>query len=450
MGTRQRRATAHRARGTTPEWWNWAGTESARPARTARPRDTAELAELVAEAAGRGLRVKAVGSGHSFTGVAVTDGLHLRMDAMDRPVEVDRERGLVTVEAGMPLYRLNRLLDAHGMALTNMGDIDRQTVSGAISTGTHGTGRSSGGLSAQVSGVELVTADGSVLRCSAEREPEVFAAARLGLGAVGVISRVTLRCEPAFLLRAVETPMPLDRVIEDLEGLVEGNEHMEFYWFPHTDRTLTKRNNRPLGAARREPLNRIRARLEDEFLSNTLYEGVNRLGCAVPAAIPRLNAVAARALSPRVYTDVSHRVLTSPRRVVFREMEYAVPRAVLSQVLRELRRLPERHGERVGFPVEVRFTPADDVWLSSAHGRGSAYVAVHQYHRRPHAGWFRAAEEVLVAAGGRPHWGKLHRLGAETLRGLYPRFEDFRRVRARLDPAGVFGNPYLERVLGPL
>ncbi|MBB0246323.1 FAD-binding protein [Streptomyces alkaliphilus] len=450
MGVRELRGTNRRRPGSAPEWRNWAGTASARPVRTARPRDTAELAALVAEAAGRGLRVKATGSGHSFTGVAVTDGLHVSMDAMARPIEVDRSRGLVTVEAGMPLHRLNRLLDAHGMALTNMGDIDRQTVSGAISTGTHGTGRSSGGLSAQVSAVELVTADGSVLSCSADREPEVFAAARLALGALGVLSRVTLRCEPAFLLRAVETPMPLRRVLEDLEDLVRGNEHMEFYWFPHTDRTLIKRNNRPSGGARRAPLSRARAWFEDDFLSNTVYEGVNRLGCAVPAAIPRLNAVAARALSPRVYTDVSHRVFTSPRRVVFREMEYAVPRAELPEVLRELRRLPERYGERVGFPVEVRFAPADDVWLSTAHGRESAYVAVHQYHRRPHEEWFRVAEEVLVAAGGRPHWGKLHRLGAEELRGLYPRFDDFRRVRARLDPSGVFANPCLRGVLGPV
>ncbi|MBB0230016.1 D-arabinono-1,4-lactone oxidase [Streptomyces calidiresistens] len=450
MAVRERWGATRRESGTAPGWRNWAGTQGARPVRTARPRNTAEVAALVADAADRGLRVKAVGSGHSFTGVAVTDGLHLLMDALDRPIGVDRRRGLVTVEAGMPLHRLNRLLDAHGMALTNMGDIDRQTVSGAISTGTHGTGRSSGGLSAQVTAVELVTADGSVLSCSADREPEVFAAARLGLGALGVLCRVTLRCEPAFLLRAVEMPMPLDRVLEELDDMVRGNEHMEFYWFPHTDRTLTKRNNRPLGGARRAPVPRARAWFEDEFLSNTVYEGVNRLGCAVPAAIPRLNAVAARALSPRVYTDVSHRVFTSPRRVVFREMEYAVPRAVLPEVLRELRRLPERHGERVGFPVEVRFAPADDVWLSTAHGRESAYVAVHQYHRRPHAGWFRVAEEVLIAAGGRPHWGKLHRLGAEELGHLYPRLDDFRRVRSRLDPAGVFGNPHLERVLGPV
>ncbi|WP_077058189.1 D-arabinono-1,4-lactone oxidase [Streptomyces sp. MP131-18] len=433
---------------TAAGWRNWSGTRTAHPVRTERPGSTEEVADSVARAVRDGLRVKAVGSGHSFTGAAVTDGVHLRMDALDRTVRVDARSGLVTVEAGMPLHRLNRVLAAHGLAMTNLGDIDRQTVSGAISTGTHGTGARSGSLAAQVVDLELVLADGSAVRCSARERPELFRAARIGLGALGVLTRVTLACEPAFALRAVEVPMRLGRVLGGLAELTAANEHFEFYWFPHTDRTLTKRNNRlPPGAPVR-PLGRGRAWFDDTFLSNTLFEGVNRLGTAVPRAIPRLNAVAARALAPRVYSDASYRVFTSPRRVVFRELEYAVPREALAGVLTAVRRWVDRSGEHIAFPAEVRFAPADDLWLSTAYGRDTAYIAVHQYHRLPHERYFRAVAAIADAVGGRPHWGKLHWLTAAELAGRYPRFEDFRRVRAASDPDGTFANSYLDRVLG--
>ncbi|MBL1068223.1 D-arabinono-1,4-lactone oxidase [Streptomyces sp. 7-21] len=429
-------------------WRNWSGTETARPVRVERPSTVEELRDAVRRAAAEGLRVKAVGSGHSFTGIAVTDGVLLRLDALDAPLRVDTRTGLVTVEAGMPLHRLNQVLAAHGLAMTNLGDIDRQTIAGALSTGTHGTGARSGSLAAQVRALELVLADGSLLRCSQREHPEVFAAARVGLGALGVLASVTLQCEPAFALRAAEGPARLAAVLGRLDQLLARNEHVEFYWFPHTDRVLVKRNNRLAPGERPRPLHRARAWFEDEFLSNTLFGAVNRLGAAAPGAVPRLNALAARALSPRVYSDASYRVFTSPRRVVFREMEYAVPRHTVTDVLLAIDRWVNRSGERIAFPVEVRFTPADDIWLSTAYQRQSAYVAVHQYHRLPHERYFRAVAGIADAVGGRPHWGKLHWLDAAALRERYPRFDDFRAVRDRLDPHGTFRNPYLDRVLG--
>ena len=429
-------------------WRNWSGTETARPVRVERPSTVEELRDAVRRAAAEGLRVKAVGSGHSFTGIAVTDGVLLRLDALDAPLRVDTRTGLVTVEAGMPLHRLNQVLAAHGLAMTNLGDIDRQSIAGALSTGTHGTGARSGSLAAQVRALELVLADGSLLRCSQREHPEVFAAARVGLGALGVLASVTLQCEPAFALRAAEGPARLAAVLGRLDQLLARNEHVEFYWFPHTDRVLVKRNNRLAPGERPRPLHRARAWFEDEFLSNTLFGAVNRLGAAAPGAVPRLNALAARALSPRVYSDASYRVFTSPRRVVFREMEYAVPRHTVTDVLLAIDRWVNRSGERIAFPVEVRFTPADDIWLSTAYQRQSAYVAVHQYHRLPHERYFRAVAGIADAVGGRPHWGKLHWLDAAALRERYPRFDDFRAVRDRLDPHGTFRNPYLDRVLG--
>lgn len=431
-------------------WQNWSRTESASPAYVAHPEDEGELCALVRRA--DGARVRAVGGGHSFTGAAVTDGVQVHLDALDDVQRVDvRPDGTahVTVGAGIRLARLNAELGRRGLAMRNLGDIDKQSIAGAISTGTHGTGARLGGLCTQVVGVRVVTAAGEVVDASPTHERELFEVARLGLGSVGLLSAVTLEVVPAFRLEAREEPWPLDEVLERLDGpdgLVESNDHFEFYWFPHTRGALTKRNNRVPDEVD-EPLSRARAWVDDELLSNGVFALTNRFTTLVPAATPRVNRVAARALSARTYTAPSHEVFISPRRVRFREMEYAVPREHVVDVLTAVDRWIETSGTRVPFPVEVRFAAADDVWLSTAHGRETAYVAVHQYLRLPHVRYFDAVERIMAEVGGRPHWGKLHGLDAERLAPLYPRFDDVRRVRAALDPGGTFRNDYLDRVL---
>ncbi|MCH7230422.1 FAD-binding protein [Glycomyces sp. L485] len=432
----------------TSLWRNWSGTETAEPVRTVQPGGVDEIAEAVREAARDGLRVKAIGAGHSFSGIAAPEGVLLDMGGLDDIVHVDTGTNLVTVEAGMPLWRLNQVLDAHGLALENMGDIDRQTVSGAISTGTHGTGDRYRGLAWQVQSLRLVLADGSAVRCSAERRPELFAAARIGLGALGIITEVTIQCVPAFQVQAVEAPMRLDAVLGGLEELVAENDHFEFYWFPHTDRTLTKQNNRYSMDERMRRPTRLSYWWNEGFTENVLWEASNRVGVRFPQAVPKLNRLAGRVWGARNYADVSHRVFTSPRKVVFKEMEYAIPRETLPKVLTDLKARVEDDGLNVSFPVEVRFAAADDVWLSTAYRRKTAYVAVHQYHRHDHEAYFKAASEIFDAVGGRPHWGKMHALGAERLAERYERFGDFLAVRDELDPDRRFANAYLDRVLG--
>ncbi|MCU1484261.1 MAG: FAD-dependent oxidoreductase [Actinomycetia bacterium] len=424
-------------------WQNWAGNQSADPVAVEHPSYREDLVRIVREAGTR--RIKAVGAGHSFTAIAVTDGIQVQLDRYARLVSVDRESGLVTVESGMPLHQLNALLLQHGLGLTNMGDVDAQTISGAISTGTHGTGRSSASLAAQVVGLELVLASGEVVTCSATERPDLFAAACVGLGALGLISTVTIQTEPAFLLEADERPMPLDDVLDGIDELVAANEHFEYYWFPHTATALVKRNNRTDGPPR--PLG-LRGLLDDEVLSNGLF----RLTCEVAKARPdltaRINGIAAKALGARTYVDAAPRVFTSPRRVRFKEMEYAIPRAELAPVVRELQSFVESSGLQISFPVEVRVAPADDLWLSTASGRDSAYVAVHVFRGTDHERYFEGAERIFTAAGGRPHWGKLHTRTADDLRASYPRFDDFVRLRDELDPDRRFANDYLDRVLG--
>ncbi|GAA4910858.1 D-arabinono-1,4-lactone oxidase [Streptomonospora salina] len=427
-------------------WRTWSGTHTARPRRTAAPSSTAGVAAAVRSAAEEGLRVRMVGAGHSFTGAAVTDGLLLAPTGLARLRGVDAGAGTATVEAGMPLCDLNEELQVRGLALANMGDVAVQTAAGAIQTGTHGTGRDSGGLADQVCAMELVLADGSVVECSPEHESELFAAARVGLGAFGVVTALTLRVRPAFLLRAREEPMALEEVLERLPELRADNEHFEFFWFPRTGRTSTKRNNRADGPAR--PLSPLRAWLDDEFLSNTVFEAANRVGRRVPAALPAINQVSARALSARTYTDASHRVFASTRRVRFVETEYAVPAGDLPEVLREVRRIVDSGRHRIGFPVEVRFAPADSGWLSTAYGRDTAYVAAHVYRGMPYTGYFRELEAVFAAAQGRPHWGKMHTRGRADFDALYPRFTEAVAVRDRVDPDRRFANGYLDTVLG--
>ncbi|MFI6770275.1 D-arabinono-1,4-lactone oxidase [Streptomyces sp. NPDC050355] len=431
---------------TTGAWRNWAGNVTARPARSVAPANTEELAAAVRAAAADGLTVKAAGTGHSFTPAAATDGLLIRPERLTGVRRIDREAGTVTVAAGTPLKHLNQTLAAHGLSLTNMGDIMEQTVSGATSTGTHGTGRDSASIAAQITALELVTADGSVLTCSAEENPDVFAAARLGLGALGVISELTFAVEPEFLLTAREEPMPFDEVTDRFEELVTENEHFEFYWFPHTDSCNTKRNNRSQGPA--APPGKVSGWVEDELLSNGVFQVACTVGRTVPAAIPGIAKISSRALSARTYTDIPYKVFTSPRRVRFVEMEYALPRAAAVTALSELKAQVERAGFKVSFPVEVRTAPADDLALSTASGRDTVYIAVHMYRGTPYEAYFAAAERIMTAHEGRPHWGKLHTRDAAYLADVYPRFGEFTALRDRLDPDRLFTNAYLRRVLG--
>ncbi|WP_316758510.1 D-arabinono-1,4-lactone oxidase [Streptomyces herbicida] len=437
------------ASGKNGTWRNWGGNVAARPTREVTPASVEELAAAVRRAAEDGLTVKAVGTGHSFTSIAATDGVLIRPQLLTGIRTIDREAMTVTVEAGTPLKRLNMALAREGLSLTNMGDIMEQTVSGATSTGTHGTGRDSASIAAQIKGLELVTADGSVLSCSekgTEEERAVFAAARIGLGALGIVTAITFAVEPLFLLTAREEPMPFDKVLADFDELWAENEHFEFYWFPHTGNTNTKRNNRSAGPEK--PVGQLAGWFEDEFLSNGVFQVAQWVGRAAPTAIPTIAQVSSKALSARTYTDIPYKVFTSPRRVRFVEMEFAVPREALVDALRELRAMVDRSPLRISFPVEVRTAPADDITLSTASGRDSAYIAVHMFKGTPYQAYFTAAERIFTAHEGRPHWGKVHTRDAEYFAEVYPRFGEFTALRDRLDPERRFQNDYLRRVLG--
>ena len=431
---------------TSATWTNWGGTASCLPAEVEYPASEEDIVAALKRAAAAGERVKVPGTGHSFTDIACTGGRMLRLDGYNRVLEVDAAARTVTVEAGITIAALAEELARNGLAFPNLGDIGYQTISGAISTSTHGTGEKLGNLATQVRALRLILADGSALDLSERTEPETFKAAQVSLGALGVISTVTLQCVPAFTLHAIEGPGRLDEVLERFDADVAANDHYEFYWFPYTEACLVKANNRTTDEPR--PKGRTRVWFEDEFVGNSVFGFVCRLMRARPKWIPRLHRLVGKAITKSEYSDRSDRVFTSPRRVRFTEMEYAIPREHAVAALREVRRVIDGEHLDVAFPIEMRVSAPDDIFLSTAHGRPTAYIAVHVFQGMEHEPYFRAVESIMKAAGGRPHWGKMHFQDHRSLREVYPAWARFAAVRERLDPHGRFANAYLDRVLG--
>lgn len=413
--------------------------------RVEQPATVEEVVAAVALARRDGLRVKAVGAGHSFTGVALAPGVQLDLGGLSGVLAVEGNR--VKVGAGTHLHQLPALLGPLGLAMENLGDIDAQTIAGATSTGTHGTGAGLRGLAAQIAALTLVTADGVVLEVT--QGSDLFGAARLGLGALGIIVDMTLNCVPAFKLHAVERPEPLEAVLESYVDRSLAADHFEFYWFPHTKVALTKTNMRLPMEAESRPLGGFERWFDESLMSNTVFAGVCNAGVLLPGLVPGVNRLATKLTGDREFTDVSTSVFTTQRRVRFREMEYALPREAITEAVRDIERLITKRGWRISFPLEVRVAAPDDLWLSTAHGRETGYIAVHKYYREDYRQYFRGVEEIFRSYGGRPHWGKIHTLNWNAFRMLYPRFDDFLTVREKLDPQGLFGNEYLDRVLGP-
>jgi L-gulono-1,4-lactone dehydrogenase len=429
------------------EWRNWAGDQRCTPAAIERPGTRAELIDAIGRAAAQRSRVRAAASGHSFTDIACTEGVMLRLERLDRVLAADRDSGLVRVEAGIRLRDLAVALDSHGLALENQGDIDRQTLAGAISTATHGTGARFRSMSAQVESVELVLADGGVAELSADSDPDGLRAARAGLGALGIIYAVTLRTVPAFRIRRVDHPAPLDETLAGLDGLADLHDHFELYVFPHTDVAVLRESERTDDPPR--PRSRRREFVQEVVLENWVADAYARVSRRFSSLTAPLGRALAGRIGRSVKVDRSHRVFASERRVRFTEMEYAIPRENGAEAVRRVFETIEREDLRVSLPIEVRFVAADDAFLSPSHERETCYVAVHMYRGVAWEPYFRGVEEIMDSYGGRPHWGKRHFQTAETLAPRYPRWADFQRVRSLLDPEGRFANAYTDRVLGP-
>jgi L-gulono-1,4-lactone dehydrogenase len=426
------------------EWSNWARQQRCRPRTVEVPGDETALADAVRRAADSGRTVRPVGSGHSFTALCVTDDVQVDLSRLDRVLDLTAD-GVARVQAGITLHALSAELHRRGRALENMGDVETQTLAGALATGTHGTGARFPNLSARMVGGRLVTADGAVLDVGSD--PELLLAARVSLGALGVLSEVNLQTVPAFRLHKVEEVRPLDELLDDFDDLVAGHDHVELYALPWSARALLLRSRRTDEPA--DPPPRWRTWLTDELVNNAGLDVLQRTGRRFPAATPALGRLTGVLASGSERLDDSHRVFASSRRVRFTESEWAVPRAALPDAVRGVLALIERLHLPVTFPIEVRVAAPDDALLSTAYDRETGYVAVHQYVGAEWSTYFHAVEDLMLGLDGRPHWGKRHDAGADVLAPRYPGWQRFQDVRDRVDPQGVFTNAHLASTLGP-
>jgi FAD-linked oxidoreductase len=409
-----------------PQWTNWSGGVTCTPQRIATPASETKLIDLVRQTARTGATLRVTGSGHSFPPLCATDGVLVSLDGLQGLVEVNPAAGEATVWAGTKLHALGDTLWEHGLAQANMGDIDRQALAGAISTGTHGTGRTLGSISTQVAGLRLVTATGDVIDCSPAHEPEIFKAAQLSLGSLGVITQVTLRLLPAYYLHERTWVAPFDECLAQLDEHIHANRHFEFFWVPEYDLCAMK----TLNPVELSPAEQDAVPLVNEPTTNDQPQG--RLARYVRAE--------------RI--DRSYRIFPSERTLKFNETEFAVPAPSGPACLCEIRQLMRTRYPHVVWPIEYRTLAADDLWLSPAYRRETVTISVHQAAELPYQPFFADVEAIFRNHHGRPHWGKIHTHRAPELAALYPQWAAFQSVRRRLDPAGLFLNDHLRTLLG--
>ncbi len=429
------------------DWSNWDRRYLCDPAVFARPRGTGELAAVLEKAEQNGQTVRVAGSGHSFTPLVPTSGTLISLEHMNRVLGIDTSSGLVHVEAGITIRELNAVLDRCGLAFENLGDIDGQTIAGALSTGTHGTGARLGNLPSQIRAMEMMLADGQLVTLDSNTFPDAWNAARVSLGALGIITAVTLQTVPAFRLLGVERPIPLEFMLENLDRMSTEHDHLDMYWFPYADNAFVRYNDRTDDPP--TPRSEARRYFDEVVFINGGMQGFARLGRLIPALVPRLNRIETMVARPSRRVDVSHRIFTTQRLVRFTEMEYAIPREHAVEALRAVRTAIHRSQMPISFPIEVRFVAGDRALLSPGYGRDSCYIAFHVFEGMEYEAYFRMVEDIMDGFEGRPHWGKQHFQTHETLRARYPEWERFQAVRARMDPVGRFTNAEVERVIGP-
>lgn len=429
----------------TRKWRNWAGNQQSRPCVVVQPTTEQDVINAIRLATQSGLRVKAIGSGHSFTAISKPEEMMLDMSKLNAVIEVNAVNDVVRVQSGIVLSELNKYLEKHGLSMPNLGDVAYQSLAGSMSTSTHGTGVARTGLAAQIVGFRMVLASGEVVVCSADQNQEIFHCGRVSLGALGVVTEYSIRVVPLFNLHAVESPMLISDVLSQFQDLITDNDFFEFYWIPHTKWALTKSNNVTNLPA--DPPARLSTWLHKMVLENYAFGLLCRIGKAFPGLIPRFATMLPGA--GRVeFVNVSHRVFSSKRLVRFYEMEYSISIDAVSRAMHEIMQMIEQRDLKISFPIEVRCTGRDDIPLSTSTGRESAYIAVHMYQGCDYDEYFTAVEEILLKYEGRPHWGKIHYLDGIQLSSLYPEYQRFIEVRNQLDPEGVFTNDYLRRVLG--
>ncbi len=360
------------------------------------PASVDEMIQAVTAATEHGLAVRGIGATHSHSRVAATDGVIVNLDAWNGLVNVDPDGRTATVRSGTRIYELGPMLADHGLAIRNQGDIDRQSIAGAISTGTHGTGASLQNLSSSVTGLRLITSDGNEITCSPTVEPDLFQVARHSLGGVGLITEVELALRSAYRLHERLWSEAPEDVFGRIGELTASTRHFEFFWIPQRDRCACK----SLAETDAAPSDLAATRNE-------------RVGW-------------------------SHDIISSTRNELHTEMEYSVPADRGPDCFNELREMVRRDFPDLQWPLEYRTVASDDLWISAARDRETVTISAHQDISLDDRPLFEACEAIFRSYDGRPHWGKVHYQSASELAALHPRWAQWWQVRDRHDPTNTF------------
>ncbi len=418
-------------------WKNWSGLVKASPEVIIYPTSEEEIVDMVRMAGNEGKKIRVAGSGHSFPDIVATKDIIVSLDKMQGIVA--QNENLFTVWAGTKLKKLGKLLFERGYAMENMGDIDAQSIAGAVSTGTHGTGKDFGILATQLVGIRFIDSEGNIVEMD-ETHPD-FKAAQVSLGTLGILTQVTLRTVPAYILHYRTKKGRMADVTSELDQFVNQNRNFEFYWFPHTETVQLKESN----ISNELPKDRrVRNFINDRIFENMLWGVLCFATRIVPPLCKPVSKIAAASLSTFEKINWSHKVYPTERRVRFYEMEYSLPVDNGIDALLEIKDMIKERNVRVQFPLEFRIVRGDDIFISPAYGGDRCFIAVHMYKGMKFEDYFRNCEKIFLEHEGRPHWGKLHHLKAEDLKEKYSRWNRFREAQEKYDPSGLFMTPYLE------
>ena len=426
--------------------YNWGKNVQWQPSNFFEPSSEGEIQSIIQKAITDKKKIRIIGSGHSFTPLCATDDVSISLDNYQGIIEVDKEKCQATVKGGTKLFKLGDMLFQHGLAMENLGDIDVQSIAGTISTGTHGTGRDFGTISTQVVGLKMINGKGELITCSEEINASLFKAAQVSLGSLGVITEVTLQCVPAYRMKVENKKEDLSDVLASLSQRHKENRNFEFYWIPYTKTAWTKSSN-VVDAEVSDKVGLMNYYVE-YFLENYLFKGFCELATLFPSQNELVAKITAASISNVSKVHNSHKIYATQRLVRFKEMEYNIPIEVYDDVWKEVMRVVNSKKYNIHFPIENRVVKQDDILMSPAYGRDSAYIACHVYYKKDHRPYFKALEEVFRAYGGRPHWGKMNSLKAKDVVDLYPEFNTFMKHRLEQDPDEVFITPYLRSLLG--
>ncbi|MFV0248832.1 MAG: D-arabinono-1,4-lactone oxidase [Tenacibaculum sp.] len=425
---------------------NWAGNVYLKPSHICYPTTESEIQNLVLKAANKKSKIRLIGSGHSFTDLCKTNQILISLDKYQGIISVDKEKKQATVKAGTKLKLLGELLFNEGLAMENLGDIDSQSIAGTISTGTHGTGISFGTISTQVIGLKLINGKGEIKVCSPNQNSKLFKAAQVSLGALGIITEITFQCVSSYKLLINNNKESLDTVLSSVEKRNRQNRNFEYYWFPYTNTAWTKTTN--IVEDGEPDKDNFLNYLSELVIENYSFKALCEFARLFPSKNKMVSKITAQSTPTTKKLSRSYKVYTTIRLVKFTEMEYNIPADAYQDAIKEVMQLVNSERFAIHFPIENRWVKGDDIYMSPAYGRDSAYIACHVYSKKDNSAYFKALESIFRSYKGRPHWGKLNTIKHKDIVDLYPKFSDFNAVRKQQDPDKIFTNAYLEKIIG--